>query len=100
VEIKVKYVGLIKTIMEGRGEEVVDVSGDNTVKQLVYKLADKHGERFKHHVIEEEFGRIRNNCMISVDGEPINWFPERENLKLEGIKEVTVVTIGESFLVA
>jgi len=100
MEIKVNYVGIIRTILGNIRGEMVTVDEDTTVQQLVEKLAESHGEAFKHHCIEKEWGRIRNNVFIDVDGEQVLFSPERYQAALRGKKEVVIITIPDNFLAA
>ena len=79
---------------------MVDVLEDTTVQLLVEKLAEKHGEEFKHHCIEKEWGRIRNNIFVEVDGEQVLFSPEKYEMELKGKKEVVIITIPDNFLAA
>jgi len=100
VEIKVNYVGIIRSILGKIKGEVVEVAEGTTVKQLVEKLAEKYGEAFKNHCIEKEWGRIRNNVFVEVDGEQVLFSPEKYEMALKGKKEVVITTIPDNFLAA
>ena len=100
MEIKVKYVGIVKSILGKIKGEVVEVSENTTVQQLIDKLAVKYGEEFKHHCIEKEWGRIRNNVFIEVDGEPVLFSPAKYGMELKGKREVVIASIPDAFLAA
>ncbi len=97
MRINVKYVGIVRTILGGRKEEKVELPEESTVYQLLVKLAEKNGESFKDHCIEREWGRIRNNVKVLVDGEHIFLCPGRYEMKLEGKKEVVMCSGCEGF---
>lgn len=100
MEIKVNYVGIIRSILGKIKGEAVEVGENTTVQQLIEKLAVKYGEEFKHHCIEKEWGRIRNNVFIEVDGEQVLFSPEKYGMGLKGKKEVAIITIPDNFLAA
>lgn len=100
MEIKVNYVGIIRSILGNKKEEVVAVFEETTVQQMVEKLAEKYGEEFKHHCIEKEWGRIRNNVFVEVDGQPVLFSPEKYAMQLKDKVEVVITTIPDNFLAA
>lgn len=93
MKIKVKYFGMIQTILGGKREEIVDISRSTTIKQLIHSLSGRHGEEFRHHCFEKQWNRIRDNIFVSVDGERIVRIQENDQATLEGKKEIMLLSI-------
>jgi molybdopterin converting factor small subunit len=93
LEIKVHYLGVCRILSGGRKEETIEVPAGATLRWLIDKLNDKYGERFRHQLLEKQWGRVRDDVFISVDGEPMMELPEKDQTKLEGKKEVRFLTV-------
>lgn len=93
MKIKVKYFGVIRSLLCGKKEEEIDVSEDTTIKQLIHKLAEKHGEEFRYHFLEKGWDRLRDNIFISLDGERIARIRGNDQQTLEGKQEVMFLSV-------
>ncbi|MFC2013975.1 hypothetical protein ACFLU8_03760 [Chloroflexota bacterium] len=97
MHIKVRYVGMVRTMLGGTKEEEVELPEESTAYQLLVKIAEKNGETFRNHCIEKEWGRIRNNVKVMVDGEHIMLCPGRYEMKLDGKKEMVIASCCDVF---
>lgn len=80
-------------MLSGKKEEVINISGSTTIKQLIHKLAEKYGEEFRGHCLEKEWDRIRDNIFISLDGERIVRIHENDQQTLQGKKEIMLLSV-------
>lgn len=72
LRVKVEYLGHIKSIVESRREEEIDIEDDSSISDLLIMLSEKHGESFKKAVYEAGGKDIKSNFIATVNGYLLN----------------------------
>ncbi|NHV99099.1 MAG: MoaD/ThiS family protein [Thaumarchaeota archaeon] len=67
MKIRVELVGQFRDIV-GSTETLIDMKEGSTVYDLVKKMADKYGKRFKERVFSGETERLSEDFTIVLDG--------------------------------
>lgn len=88
MKLTVDYTGQLASVA-GVSEEVVELSGGETLGTVLKNLAESHGERFSELVFDDE-GRIRSTLLAALDGEQATG--NKDNLDLSGVKELLLMT--------
>ena len=69
MDVTVEYLGQVRVIT-GRKNEVVEVSADATIKELLGKLSARYGEAFVKEVFEEG-QNPRDDLVVAINGTAI-----------------------------
>lgn len=69
--MSVRYFATLREIT-GQREEKIELRKDSTVKDLLNRLVERHGVRFKEYVAEEETGTPRAHLLFLINGTSIN----------------------------
>ena len=72
MEVKVEYLGHIKTILGNKREEEIEIKEDSSVADLLMTLSNRYGEPFKKAVYETGGADVKSNFMATVDGYLLN----------------------------
>lgn len=86
--VKVSYLGLVRNVL-GCREEEMEVSAGITVRELLARLVEKHGDSFRHSVFRSE-GELRSTALVCVDDRDIAELQGFET-KLESGERLSVV---------
>lgn len=70
MDVTVEYLGQVRVIANRRNE-VVDVSADATIKELLQKLSVRYGEAFDKEVFQEDGQNPRDDLVVAVNGTAI-----------------------------
>lgn len=71
MKVSVRYFATLREIT-GQREEKIELREDSTVKDLLNRLVERHGSRFKEYVVEEETGTPRAHLLFLINGTSIN----------------------------
>jgi len=77
LKVNVRFFATLREIA-GRREEEVELSSGSTVGDLLNRLVELHGSRFREYVMDETTGTSRGHLLFLVDGTSIS--------SLEGLK--------------
>jgi MoaD family protein len=72
LEVKVEYLGHIKTILGNKREEEIEIKEDSSVADLLMTLSNRYGEPFKKAVYEAGSADVKANFMATVNGYLLN----------------------------
>jgi len=67
IKVKVRFFTSLREIV-GKREEQIEFSKGVTVEELLRHLSQKHGERFRDYVYDEE-GEVRGHLQFLVNGQ-------------------------------
>jgi molybdopterin converting factor small subunit len=70
-KVKVSYYGMILQKVTSDHEEEVYLSGENTVRDLLKILAEKHGDEFRESILTPD-GQLQTAAIVQYDGHDIN----------------------------
>ena len=71
MKVNVKYFATLREIT-GKREEEIELQEDSTVRDLLDRLVDRHGTRFKEYVVEEKTSTPRAHLLFLIDGTSVN----------------------------
>ena len=86
--VRVSYLGLVRNVI-GCREEEIEVAPGITVRELLARLMEKHGDPFRHSVFKSE-GQLRSMALICVNDRDIAQLQGFET-KLESGERLSVV---------
>lgn len=84
MKVKVDYLGSVKQALGLKQAEQVELKDDASVGDLLYFLAEKHGEPFKTSVYEPEDSDLKPYYILSVNGLLINQLNDLETKLKDG----------------
>lgn len=67
MKVKVSYLHIIAREV-GVREEEVEVEGGASLKELLSRLAERHGEAFKKYIYDNDEGKVKGYAIIIVNG--------------------------------
>ncbi|MBS7288274.1 MAG: MoaD/ThiS family protein [Candidatus Freyarchaeota archaeon] len=70
LKVNVSYLHIIAKEI-GVKEEEVEVEGDVSLKELLSRLAERHGAAFKKYIYDNDEGKIKGYAIIIVNGKII-----------------------------
>ncbi len=88
MKLTVDYTGQLASVA-GVSEDLVELSGGETLGSVLKNLAESHGEKFSELVFDDE-GRIRSTLLAALDGEQATG--NKDNLELSGVRELMLMT--------
>lgn len=71
MKVKVRYLGSVGVAL-GKQEEEIDIGDAARLSDLLTKLAEKHGEKFRDDVLDPDRTDIRVDYVAAVNGVLIN----------------------------
>jgi molybdopterin converting factor small subunit len=80
----VDYLGSVKQALGLKQAEQVELKGDASVLDLLYLLAEKHGEPFKTSVYEPKDSDLKPYYILSVNGLLTNQLNDMETKLKDG----------------
>ena len=72
LEVTVDYLGHIKRILEVKFPEQIELSKGDSIRDLLIKLAEKHGQAFKNAIYEPGSSDLKSNVILTVNGLLLN----------------------------
>ena len=84
MKVTVDYLGSVKQALGLKQSEQVELKDDASVCDLLYLLADKHGEPFKTSVYEPNDLDLKPYYILSVNGLLINQLNDMETKLKDG----------------
>ena len=72
MRVKVEYLGHIKTLLQSRREEEIEIEDNSSISDLLMVLSEKHGDSFKKAVYEAGSKDIKSNFIATVNGYLLN----------------------------
>jgi molybdopterin synthase sulfur carrier subunit len=72
LKVTVEYLGHIKTIIGVEQAEKLELKNDASVGDLLFLLAEKHGENFKKAIYEPSGLDLKSNFILTVNGLLLN----------------------------
>lgn len=72
MKVTVEYLGHIKTIIGVEQAEKLELKNDASVGDLLFLLAEKHGENFKKAIYEPSGLDLKSNFILTVNGLLLN----------------------------
>lgn len=72
MKVTVEYLGHIKTIIGVEQAEKLELKDDASVGDLLFLLAEKHGENFKKAIYEPSGLDLKSNFILTVNGLLLN----------------------------
>ena len=72
MKVTVEYLGHIKTIIGVEQAEKLELKDDASVGDLLFLLAEKHGENFKKAIYEPSGRDLKSNFILTVNGLLLN----------------------------
>lgn len=89
-EVSVLYFGLLRELVPGkRKQERVKIEDSASVLELIQKIADSHGHKFKNYVFDDQ-GKLRSGLAFAVDGDSVT-FTSLKKIKCSEIKEFVIL---------
>ncbi|MFQ6076420.1 MAG: MoaD/ThiS family protein [Candidatus Bathyarchaeia archaeon] len=67
MRVRVEYIGRLRVKLNKRGEDV-EVSDGATLRELLGRLAETHGEIFKEEIFESGMEDLKDNWVALVNG--------------------------------
>jgi len=92
LNVKVEYVGHVKTIAKNRREEQVEISNEATVAELLTHLSREYGAQFRKAIYEPKGADVKPNYIITVNGYLLNQLKGLET-RLKDNDHVTILPI-------
>ncbi|MEM2809009.1 MAG: MoaD/ThiS family protein [Candidatus Methanomethylicia archaeon] len=75
-KIKLKYSTYIKDIV-GVEEETITIDNDITIRELIERIANKHGIEVYKQLIDEKSEELKNGVIIAVNGNTVQKISEK-----------------------
>jgi MoaD family protein len=78
LKVKVEYLGHIKSMVDARREEEIEIRDNSSVEDLLLFLSERHGKSFRKSVYETGGVDLKSNFIATVNGYLLN--------QLDGVK--------------
>jgi molybdopterin converting factor small subunit len=89
-EVSVLYFGLLRELVSGKKRhERVRIDDSATVLELIQKIADSQGQKFKNYVFDDQ-GKVRAGLAFAVDGDSVE-SASLKKMKCSEIKEFVIL---------
>ncbi|MEM2137418.1 MAG: MoaD/ThiS family protein [Candidatus Methanomethylicia archaeon] len=75
-KIKLKYSTYIKDIV-GVEEETITIDNDITIRELIERIANKHGIEVYKQLIDEKNEELKHGVIIAVNGKTVQKLSEK-----------------------
>jgi molybdopterin synthase sulfur carrier subunit len=93
MKVIVKYFATIREIV-GKREDILEMDGKSTVKDLLVYLSRINGEKFKEYIYKVGTERLNENLQFLVDGRNINTLNGINTKLHDGCKFVIIPPVG------
>ncbi|MCJ7505910.1 MoaD/ThiS family protein [Candidatus Bathyarchaeota archaeon] len=93
MRVNVKYFATLREVI-GIREEQIELQENSTTRDLLGRLAERHGPRFKYLVTEMTTGVLRADMLFLVDGTSMNDLQELETRLTDGCTVAFVPAVG------
>ena len=90
-KLKIHYYGLIWNIVSKEEEEVIHLSDDTTVRDLLHSLVQRYGDGFRSMIVTPEW-ELLNITMIHLNDRDINEL-DGLNTKLDNNSELSITVL-------
>ena len=94
LRVTVEYLGHIKRIIEVEQAENIELKDDAYVRDLLFLLAEKHGENFKKAIYEPGGRDLKSNFILTVNGLLLNQLNGIETKLKEGDRVVLMPIVS------
>ena len=94
MKVTVEYLGHIKTIIGVEQAEKIELKDDASVGDLLFLLAEKHGENFKKAIYEPSGLDLKSNFILTVNGLLLNQLNGIETKLKEGDRVVLMPIVS------
>jgi len=71
LEVSVRYFATLREIT-GKREDKIELQENSTIGDLLNRLVEQHGARFREYVLEEKTGTPRAHLLFLINGTSIN----------------------------
>jgi len=91
-EVKIRLIGILRGIA-GKEELTIKLKENDTVNNLIQKLAKSLSEEFKSTLIDSELNSPKPNALILLNGREISILPEGLETKVKNRDEIIIVPV-------
>ena len=94
MKVTVEYLGHIKRLIGVEQAEKIELKDDALVGDLLFLLAEKHGENFKKAIYEPSGRDLKSNFILTVNGLLLNQLNGIETKLKEGDRVVLMPIVS------